>query len=167
MTFDYKETFRRESLREKEQDMQLDELRKKAEERVASDNPDGKEFRVQKVYENILDGTIISVSFKTPEGKEDANHVHFGPNEVRVYRWHSDVLNAVSGTKERVWFFRFIELAGIGGVIAFVLVLIFSVLLCVLAFVRTPVNDTILEVVKLSFTIILGYFFGSQSARKA
>jgi hypothetical protein len=147
--------------------MKLDELRRKAMERVTTDNPEGIDFRVHKVYENIMDGTVISVFFKTPEGQEDSNHVHFGRNEVRVYRWHGDVLNAVSGTKERVWFFRFIELAGIGGVIAFVLVLIFSVLLCVLAFVKTPVNPTILEVVKLSFTIILGYFFGSQTARKA
>jgi hypothetical protein len=43
------------------------------------------------------------------------------------------------------------------------LVLVFSVLLCVLAFI-SPDNSTILEVVKLSFTIILGFFFGSQTA---
>ena len=147
--------------------MKLDELREKAMKRVAEDNPGGKDFQVRKVYENMMDGTVFSVFFQNPGGKEDSNHVHFGRKEVRVYRWHSDVLNAVSGTKERVWFFRFIELAGIGGVIASVLMLIFSVLLCALAFVNTKVDPTILEIVKVSFTIILGYFFGSQSARKA
>ena len=68
-------------------------------------------------------------------------------------------------SRERVWFFRFIELAGIGGVIAFFLILVFSILLCVLAFVPTA-NSTVLELVKASFTIILGFFFGSQSAGK-
>jgi hypothetical protein len=89
-----------------------------------------------------------------------------GRNDIRTFRWHSDVLNAISGTRERVWFFRFLELAGIGGVIAFILILIFSVLLCVLAFSSSTVNPSILEVVKLSFTVILGYFFGSQAAAK-
>lgn len=83
---------------------------------------------------------------------------------MRVFRWTSDVLAAVAGTRERVWFFRFIELAGIGGVIAFILVLIFSLLLCALAFLNRTVDPSILEMVKLSFTVILGYFFGSQSS---
>lgn len=98
------------------------------------------------------------MTFTTQTGKEDHNLVHFGPDEMRVYRWHSDVLAAVSGSRERIWFFRFIELAGIFGVIAFFLVLAFFILLCVLAFVPTA-NSTVLEVVKLSFTIILGFFF--------
>jgi hypothetical protein len=92
--------------------------------------------------------------------------VYFGRGETRVYRWHSDIIQSVSGARERVWFFRFIELAGVGGVIAFFLVLVFSILLCALAFFNPGVNPTILEVVKLSFTIILGFFFGSQSANK-
>ena len=147
--------------------MTLDELKEKARAKVENDNPGNTNFKVSKVFENLMDGTLISVSFQTSTGKEDSNHVHFGRmNEVRTYRWHGDVLNAIASTRERVWFFRFIELAGIGGVIAFILVLIFSVLLCALAFSNPNVNPSILEVVKLSFTIILGYFFGSQTAAK-
>ena len=144
--------------------MTQDELKEKARTRVETDNPGSTDFKVSKVYEDLLDGVVITVTFKTSAGKEDSNHVHFGKNEVRVFRWHSDVLSAISSAKERVWFFRFIELAGIGGVIAFILVLIFSVLLCALAFFNPNVNPSILEVVKLSFTVILGYFFGSQTA---
>jgi membrane-anchored glycerophosphoryl diester phosphodiesterase (GDPDase) len=91
--------------------------------------------------------------------------VYFGRDEVRVYRFFSDVLQAVSGTRERNWLFRLIELVGIGGVIALFLVLVFSVLLSALAFVNRD-NSTILEVIKLSFTLILGFFFGSQTANK-
>src|SRR3989442_10862929 len=109
--------------------MTLDELKEKARAKVENDNPGNTNFKVSKVFENLMDGTLISVSFQTSTGKEDSNHVHFGRmNEVRTYRWHGDVLNAIASTRERVWFFRFIELAGIGGVIAFILVLIFSVL---------------------------------------
>jgi hypothetical protein len=148
--------------------MSLDDLKEKARTRIETDNPGSTNFKVSRVYENLMDGVLITVTFQTNGGKEDSNHVHFGNNEVRVYRWHSDVLAAISSTRERVWFFRFIELAGIGGVIAFILVLIFSVLLCALAFLNPNVNPSILEVVKLSFTVILGYFFGSQTAgRKA
>jgi len=53
-----------------------------------------------------------------------------------------------------------------GGLIAVILVIVFSLLLCVLAFSSTA-NTSIVEVVKLSFTTILGYFFGSQVAGKS
>jgi hypothetical protein len=146
--------------------MTLEELKEKAIERVKADNdnPGNTGFHASRVYENLMDGVLISVSFQTSAGKEDSNHVHFGRDEVRTYRRHQDVLNAIASTRERVWLFRFIELAGIGGVIAFILVLVFSGLLCVLAFFNPNVNPSIFEVVKLSLTIILGYFFGSQTA---
>ena len=35
-----------------------------------------------------------------------------------------------------------------------------------LAFTNTTANPSIIEVVKLSFTIILGFFFGSQTSHK-
>jgi len=146
--------------------MTLDELKEKARVRVESDNPGCSNFKASRIYENVMEGTVVTISFNAAGGKEDSNHVHFGRNQVRVYRWHGDVLAAVSAARESIWFFRFIELAGIGGVIAFILVLIFSVLLCALAFFNPNVNPTILEVVKLSFTVILGYFFGSQAAAK-
>ena len=106
--------------------MTLDEMKDKARARIETDNPGCTGFKVIRVFENVMDGTVVSVTFTTPAGKEDSNHVHFGRSEVRVYRWHGDILAAVAGSRERVWFFRFIELAGIGGVIAFFLVLIFS-----------------------------------------
>lgn len=147
--------------------MNREEMKLRASERVQEANPKCSDFEARRVFENILDGIVVSVFFKTPEGKEDSNQVHFGRNdELRLYRWMGDVLAEVSSSRERVWLFRFIELAGIGGVIAFILVLIFSILLCALAFFNPNVNPTILEVVKLSFTIILGFFFGSQSAGK-
>lgn len=110
--------------------MELDEMKEKARARVETDNPGNTNFKISRVYENLMDGTLITVSFRTSLDKEDFNHVHFGRNETRIYRWHNDVLNAVSNYKERVWFFRFLEFAGMGGLIAFMLVLIFSVLLC-------------------------------------
>jgi hypothetical protein len=145
--------------------MTPEEMKEKARERIEQENPDGKEFKVGKVFENIMNGTLVTVNFKTQAGKEDLSLVHFGPDGMKPYRWHSEALAAISGSRERIWFFRFIELAGIGGVIAFFLVLAFSILLCVLAFFPNA-NETVLEVVKLSFTIILGFFFGSQSAGK-
>ena len=145
--------------------MTIDEMKEAARARVEADNSGNTNFKVSKVYENLMDGTLISVSYRDASGKEDWNHVHFGRDGIRTYRWHNDVLNAVSNYKERVWFFRFLEFAGMGGLIAFMLVLIFSVLLCVLAFFNTNANSSsIVEVVKVSFTIILGYFFGSQAA---
>ena len=146
--------------------MTLDEMKDKARARIEADNLGCTGFKASRVFEHIMEGTVISVSFLTAAGKEESNHVHFGRDEVRVYRWHGDILAAVAGARERIWFFRFIELAGVGGVIAFFLVLIFSLLLCVLAFSSANVNPSILEVVKLSFTIILGFFFGSQSGGK-
>ena len=147
--------------------MNHEAMKKTARERVEEENPKCTEFDARKVYPNILEGTVVTVFFKTAEGKEDSNQIYFGPNEeVRRYRWMGDVLSEVSTTRERVWFFRFIELAGIGGLIAFILVVVFSVLLCLLAFFNPTVNPTILEVVKTCFTIILGFFFGSQSVGK-
>jgi hypothetical protein len=145
--------------------MTIEEMKEKARTRVEQNNPGSNEFKPTRIFENIMNGTLVTVTFMTQAGKEDSNHVHFGPDEMRVYRWHGDVLADVSGSRERVWFFRFIELAGIGGVIAFVLVIAFSIMLCVLAFVPST-NSTVLEVIKASFTLILGFFFGSQSAGK-
>ncbi len=147
--------------------MNHEAMKQAACQRVQEANLKSSDLEARRVFQNILEGTLVTVFFKTPEGKEDSNQVHFGRNDdVRLYRWMSDVLSEISTTRERVWFFRFIELAGIGGVIAFILVLVFSALLCALAFFNPNVNPTILEVVKLSFTIILGFFFGSQSASK-
>ena len=132
--------------------MTREEMEKEAQARVERANPGSKGFEVGKTLDNIMHGTLVTVDFTTEAGKKDHNLVHFGPDEVRGYRYHSDVAAAVSISRERVWFFRFIELAGIGGVIAFFLLLPFSILLCVLAFVPTA-NSAVLEVVKLSFTI--------------
>jgi hypothetical protein len=147
--------------------MTLNERQDAARAQVETDNPDKTNFKVSKVYEDIMDGTLITVSFQHSSGKEDSNHVHYRRDcGTRTYRWYNDVLNAVSYYKERVWFFRFLEFAGMGGLIAFMLVLIFSVLLCVLALFNRTESSSIVEVVKLSFTIILGYFFGSQTTGK-
>ena len=146
--------------------MTLDDMKEKALSKVEAANPGNKNYKPGRVLENILDGTLISITFDTPT-KEESNHVHFSSKgEVRIYRWHADVLNAIAGSKERLWFFRFLEFAGVGGLIAFVLVMIFAIFLCVLAFYNPEFRKDILDVVKLSFTTILGYFFGSQAAAK-
>jgi hypothetical protein len=145
--------------------MNRDDMLKAAVKRVEDDNSGATEFKATKTYDQILDGTIVTVTFKM-NGKEESNHVHFDEaDQMKVFRWHGDVIQAVAGYKERNFFFRFIELAGIGGVIAFFLILVFSVLLSLLAFSTTSANPSVLEVVKLSFSIILGFFFGSQSAK--
>ena len=68
--------------------MTLDELKEKARTKVENDNPGNTNFKVSRVFENLLDGTLISVTFQNSAGKEDSNHVHFAKNEVRTYRWH-------------------------------------------------------------------------------
>src|SRR4029077_14943009 len=145
--------------------MTLEEIKDKAVARVEADNPGNTSFKAAKVYEHLMDGTLVTVTFQNGSGKEDSNHVHFGKDDNRVYRWHSDVLNTVANYKERLWFFRFLEMVGIGGVITFILVILFSLLLCVIGLIPNA-NAAILDVVKLSFTIILGYFFGQTTAKK-
>ena len=118
------------------------------------------------VYHNFLDGVLVSVTFKDKQGKQSWSYVHFRDSESRFYRTSSEVMNTVDTYRERIWFFRFLEFAGTGGLIAFMLVLIFSVLLCLLAFSTTEANSQIVDVIKTSFTIILGYFFGQASGKK-
>jgi hypothetical protein len=146
--------------------MTLEEMKDKAIAKVTTDNPGCTGYRVTRVYENLMDGTLITVSF-TPSGggKDDSNHVHFGKDDMRVYRWHSDVLSAVANYKEKSPFFRLLGLAGISGVIALMLLFIFSILLAVLAFKENPANASVVDVIKLSFTLILGYFFGQSTKR--
>ena len=146
--------------------MTHDEMKEKAIARIQEDNPDCKDFKASRTFENIMDATVISVAFKMPTGKEESNHAWFRGNEIRTYRWHSDILSAVSGTKERQWFFRLIQLAGVNGVIALVLILIFSALLGTLLLAHPETYQTILELVKVSFSVILGYLFGSQASGK-
>lgn len=143
-----------------------DEMVKEAKRIVEENNPKMKGGET-KVYDDFMDGTLITVSFLDSAKKKDSNHVHFDRDGApRVYRWHSDVMLAVSHYKERIWFFRFLEFAGMGGFIAVILIVVFSALLAGLA-VSNPTNTSIVEIVKLSFTTILGYFFGSQSASKS
>jgi hypothetical protein len=152
-------------MRRRRTDMTLDEMKKTAIERVTKENLGYTDFKVKNVYENVMDGTVIQVRFEDTSRKEDSNHVHFGRDETRVYRWAGEVLQAVGNYRERNWFFRLLEMAGIGGVLALLLIVIFSALLCVLAFSPTP-NASVIEVVKLSFSIILGYFFGQASGKR-
>ena len=109
-----------------------------------------------------MNGSVVTVSFVKADGQNDTNHVYFGREEIRYYKRYPDILVDVAGARERVWLFRFIELVGVGGVIAIFLVLVLTLLLCVLAF-DSQANKEILEVVKLAFTLILGFFFGSQT----
>lgn len=146
--------------------MTLDEMTEEAKQRVQDNFPDGSDFRVKRHYENVMDGTLVSITFKNAAGKEETSHVHFGTDETRFYRWHSDVFNAMGNHKERNYFFRLLSLTGVGGVIALILIVVFSVLLCVLAFTDTQANPSVVEVVKASFTLILGFFFGSQTGHK-
>lgn len=141
--------------------MTLDEMKTRAAERVQTDNPSATHLKATKVYENIMNGTLITVAFRDAAGKDDSNHIHFASDAVRTYRWHSDVLNEVAHHKERRWFFRFLEMAGIGGFIACILVIVFSILLSILAFSEKPANPGIVDIIKLSFTIVLGFFFGT------
>lgn len=121
---------------------------------------------VTKVYPNILDGTLIRVTYWDKANKEHINHVLFDKNnEPKFYRYNSEILSDLSHHKERSWFFRFLQFAGVGGLIALILVLIFSVLIFVLAFSGKPADPSITEVVKLSFTTILGFFFGQSTSR--
>lgn len=127
---------------------------------------EGTNFSVRKVYENIMDGTLIQVAFQNASGSDETGHVHFGKSGPKFFRWFNDVLNEIGHHKERNFFFRLLELSGIGGVIALTLIFVFSILLSVLAFTDSTANPTVVEVVKLSFTIILGFFFGSQTGHK-
>ena len=145
--------------------MTQDEMKQKAISTVQSDFKDIEDANVSKVYENLLGGTLMTVTYKD-KGNREMSHVLFYKGAVRVYRYHSDVLTDISYSKERNSFFRFIEFTGIGGLVALILILIFSVLLYGLAFSSRPVDDTIVELVKTSFTTILGFFFGSQVAKK-
>ena len=69
--------------------MTLDEMTEKALARVKKDNPKEEGFKghkVDRILENIMDGTLVTVGFETATGKKDHNVVHFGPNEMRPYR---------------------------------------------------------------------------------
>lgn len=146
--------------------MTLDEMKEQAKAQVEVANPDLTNLRLSKVYENLMDGTLFTFSFRDSSGKEEYNHVHFYKDQSRFYRYHSEVLNAISNYKERSFFFRFLEHAGIGGLIAVILIIVFSSFLGVLAFSKPDIASSVVEVIKLSFTTILGFFFGSQAASR-
>jgi hypothetical protein len=148
--------------------MAIDEMKERAISEVQSTVPNIQGAAVLRVYENVLDGTLVTVGYKDEKGNKDMNHVLFDKDSTgrpKFYRYHSDVLIDVSHYKERSWFFRFIQFTGVGGLIALILILIFSGLLCVLAFFAETRPATV-EVAKLSLTTILGFFFGSQTSKK-
>lgn len=147
--------------------MTLNDMKVEAISRVQSEFIDGENFKVQKHYEDVMDGTLITIQFnKIGSQKEELTHVHFSKEGAKNFRWHSDVLVAISNHKERNFFFRLLSFSGIGGFIALSLTIIFAILLCVIAISEKPANPSVLEVVKLSFTVILGFFFGSQATKK-
>jgi hypothetical protein len=111
----------------------------------------------------VCDNRIGKV-LTTPAGNRAVNHVHFVNGRAQIYTNFGDVCHAVTRHQPNL-FFRFLEFSGVGGAIASFLVIIFAVLLCVLALGARDANSSILDIVKTSFTIILGYFFGSQSRR--
>jgi hypothetical protein len=147
-----------------QEDWQAEALR-----RVADANPDITDPYPDRVYDNFLDGILVTVVYKDKkqENKQVWSYIHFRDSETRFYRNSSEVLFTVNSYRERIWFFRFLEFVGTGGFIAFLLILMFSVILCILAFSKAaPENDKIVDVIRVSFTIILGYFFGQASHKK-
>ncbi len=142
------------------------EMKRKVLEEVRAANPGSKDHTISNIYENFLGGTLIAVTFKMNDGKDATNHVLLATDTVTVYRVFHDVCSAVSSYKERRWFFRLLEFAGMGGVIGLTLVIIFSILLSILALWGKDANPSLIEIVKISFTMILGYFFGSQTTKR-
>lgn len=121
---------------------------------------------VTKIFPNILDGTLVRVTYKDSDNNEHIRSVHFDDHDTpKFYRHNSEILSDLSHHKERSWFFRFLQFSGIGGLIALILILVFSALLCVLAFSGRTADPSIAEVIKLSFTTILGFFFGQSTSR--
>jgi hypothetical protein len=49
--------------------MTIEEMKGKAVTKVEEDNPGSTVFRSTKIFENILDGTVVTVSFTTAGGK--------------------------------------------------------------------------------------------------
>ncbi len=149
--------------------MNEQELGKRAEELVKEKNELSiKGVHAGKTYRDFLGGVLVDVTFQDKNGKESINHVYFPENngEPIVKITFSEVCEIVSRHREQSLFFRFLEFAGIGGLIALVLTGIFAILLFILAVWIHAVDPAILEIIKMSFTLILGYFFGSQ-ARKS
>src|ERR1700682_576571 len=84
---------------------------------VRRNNPEGKDFKIYRAYDNVMDGTLITVTFHD-DAKDHTKyyHVHLDRGGTPTpYRYNNDVFNAVSNYKERIWFFRFLEFAGMGG----------------------------------------------------
>ena len=129
--------------------------------RVRAANADGKDFTVHNIYRHILDGPLVEVGFMSPKGWA-INHVRFGKQD-EIYRAFNEVCRAIDMHKERSFFFRLLTFTGVGGLIALFLISVFSVLFCILALSDTAPNSSVVEVIKLSFAIILGFYFGSQS----
>jgi len=94
------------------------------------------------------------------------NHVLLRGKEHEVYRTFHEACLALASHKEKSVFFRLLKATGVGGIIALTLIVVFSILLCFLALTNGSPNQSIIEVIKLSFAIILGYFFGSQKGRE-
>jgi hypothetical protein len=150
--------------------MTKDEMTAKAREIAKEHNPPGitEPDAYRQPYENFLDGTLIPVTYRDNNSIPQYSYVYFRDSVATFYRNSSDVLNIVDNYKERTWFFRFLKEAGIGGLIAFMLIIILSALLCLSLFVAQPQNSTyVVDVIKLSFPVILGYFFGQASGKKA
>lgn len=144
--------------------MTLEETKKDAEKRVAAANPGCQDVRCGDVYENFMDGILVDVTFLNGAEKESINHVHYG-QEVRLFRIFHDVCEAVSAHKEKRFFFRLLEFSGVGGLIAIILMAVFSLLLFVLVFFMPDARTSIFKIIETSFVMILGYFFGSQSKK--
>lgn len=141
-------------------------IEKRALDEVKAANPGSTHHAVANMYPNFLGGTLVAVDFTMPGGGKATNHVHIVDGKFVVYRVFHDVCNAVSDYRERRWFFRLLEFAGVGGVIALFLIVVFSILLSVIALWGVKADQTVVEIVKLSFTTVLGYFFGSQASKR-
>ena len=66
--------------------MTLDTLKENAKNTAKKYLSDGKDFTVKKVVENLMDGTLITVSFKSSSGSGETCHIHFGRDGTRFYR---------------------------------------------------------------------------------
>jgi hypothetical protein len=147
--------------------MTTKELEKIAVNEVLAANPGSTDWEAKNTYENVMDGVLIEVQFTTKEGFRPAiNHVHIRQGRMEVFRSFHEVCAAVAAHRDKSFFFRLLGFTGVGGLIALTLIGVFSILLSVIALTNSTPNEGVIEVIKLSFALILGYFFGSQGSRK-
>lgn len=141
------------------------ELKRDAEGAVNDVEPDGSKFHAKSIIENFNGGSLVIVEYDDEDGDDVESFVYYLGERRSVYADAEGLARSVADKSKPTFWSLALDPSKIGGVSGIV-ALIITIAIC-WRYTAEGSNLKVPEVLANAWTIIIGFYFGSQTKKLA